>query len=182
MNYLSISRPLATLLVAAFITLPVAAQTAEEDLASIYNYVKISDDLATAGQIAYDQIKSLKEAGYEVVVNLAVASEGSNALEGFLATEAGLTYVQIPVSWQEPSLRDLEMFFNVMEMNRDRKVFVHCFANMRASAFTYLYRTLVHNVPESEARAGMTKVWDPAELEQWAALIERARESHETTD
>ena len=67
------------------------------------------------------------------------------------------------------------MFFDVMRANRDRKVFVHCFANMRASAFVYLYRTLEEGVPEPEARATMNEVWDPDEVQQWANLIERVR-------
>ena len=153
--------------------------TAAEDLASVYNFVKISDDLATSGQIAYDQIASLKDAGYEVVINLAPASAGSNELEGFLVTEAGLSYIQIPVSWREPSMRDLKLFYSVMEANKDRKVFVHCFANMRASAFTYLYRTMVAGDAESQALADMNEVWDPMELEQWATLIKNAkRDTH----
>jgi len=155
------------------------AQGAEADLETIRNYVKVSDQLATAGQIAYDQIESLKELGYEVVINLATASESGNALEGFLAVQQGMSYVHIPVSWQEPSMRDLQMFFDVMEMNSDRKVFVHCFANMRASAFVYLYRTLVEGVSESEALADMNAVWDPMELKQWAALIEKAKADKE---
>jgi protein tyrosine phosphatase (PTP) superfamily phosphohydrolase (DUF442 family) len=154
---------------------PTLGQTADEDLATILNYVKISDQLATSGQIADTQIKSLEEAGYEVVVNLATASLERNGIEGFLVVQGGMTYVQIPVSWAEPSMRDLEMFFDVMEMNRDRKVFVHCFANMRASAFTYLYRTLKEGIDPEEARKAMTPVWDPNELEQWAGLIERAQ-------
>jgi uncharacterized protein (TIGR01244 family) len=154
------------------------AQSADEDLESIYNYLKISDNLATSGQIAYDQIESLKQAGYEVVINLATASNSANALEGFLATEAGLTYIHIPVSWQQPSMRDLQLFFDVMEANNDRKVFVHCFANMRVSAFVYLYRTLKEGVSEEEALADLEEIWDPGNSEQWAALITEARESH----
>lgn len=158
---------------------PAAAQvSAEEDLATIRNYVKVSDRLATSGQIAYDQIAALHEAGYEVVINLAPPSLGSNELEGYLVTDAGLSYVQIPVDWQKPSLRDLELFYAVMEANRDRKVFVHCFANMRASAFTYLYRTLVAGESDAEALADMTAVWDPSEVEQWSALIETAKAEH----
>ncbi|HMB92647.1 MAG TPA: protein tyrosine phosphatase family protein [Rhodothermales bacterium] len=157
-------------------TLPASAQSAEEDLATVYNYLKISDDLSTSGQIAYDQIASLKEAGFEVVVNLAPASDGANALEGFLVTQQGLSYVQIPVSWQEPSLRDLQMFFDVMEANKDHKVYVHCFANMRVSAFVYLYRTLMLDIPDDQASADLNKIWDPLELEQWAGLIERAKQ------
>ncbi|MFT5142858.1 MAG: protein tyrosine phosphatase (PTP) superfamily phosphohydrolase (DUF442 family) [Rhodothermales bacterium] len=155
---------------------PTLAQTAEEDLATIRNYVKISDRLATSGQIADTQINSLVEAGYEVVVNLATASLERNGIEGFLVVQGGMSYVHIPVSWTEPSLRDLEMFFDVMEMNEDRKVFVHCFANMRASAFTYLYRTLKQGVDPHEARKAMDPVWNPIELAQWADLIVRAQE------
>ena len=46
---------------------------------------------------------------------------------------------------------------------------------MRASAFVYMYRTLVEGIPEDEARATMNEVWDPWELEQWGGLIERAQ-------
>ena len=137
--------------------------------------------LGTGGQVAYDQIQSLKDAGYDVVVNLAPASNGANALEGYLATEAGMTYVHIPVSWQEPNMRDLQMFFDVMEANRDRKVFVHCFANMRVSAFVYLYRTLVEGVDEDEARADLEEIWDPGSQQQWKDLIARAQ-SGETSN
>ena len=75
-------------------------------------------------------------------------------------------------------MNDVEIFFDVMQANDDRKVFVHCFANMRASAFVYLYRTLVAGVPEEEARGTMHEVWDPGELQQWADLIERVKSVH----
>ncbi|NND73331.1 MAG: phosphatase [Rhodothermales bacterium] len=139
------------------------------------NYVNISPSLSTSGQITYDQISSLKEEGYEIVINLAPASEAVNALEGFLVIQEGMTYVHIPVSWREPSMRDVKMFFDTMEANRDRKVFVHCFANMRVSVFVYLYRTLIEGVTEAEAMADLTKVWDPEDQQQWTALIEQAR-------
>ena len=51
----------------------------------------------------------------------------------------------------------------------------HCFANMRASAFVYLYRTLVEGDAEATALATMNEVWDPGELQQWADLIQRAQ-------
>ena len=67
------------------------------------------------------------------------------------------------------------MFFDVMEANGGRNVFVHCFANMRASAFVFMYRTLVQGVPEAEALATMNEVWDPQDFDQWAGLIRRAQ-------
>ena len=82
-----------------------------------------------------------------------------------------MSYVHIPVVWRTPSLRDLEMFFDVMESNKDRKVFVHCFANMRVSVFVYLYRTLKLGVPKKDALEDLHAIWDPTEQEQWVSFI-----------
>jgi uncharacterized protein (TIGR01244 family) len=153
----------------------IAATSADDALSQIHNYVRISDDLATSGQMTYEQIGDIAGAGFEVVINLAPAREERNGREGFLVAERGMTYVNIPVDWQRPTLRDLDMFFAVMDANRDRKVFVHCFANMRASAFTYLYRTMVLKEGDDEARPAMQAIWDPASQEQWQEFIEAAR-------
>ena len=75
-------------------------------------------------------------------------------------------------------MRDLQMFFDIMEINKDRKVFVHCFANMRVSAFVYMYRTLVQGVSEEAAVADLNEIWDPSGSEQWAALISKAMEEY----
>lgn len=155
---------------------PVHAQG--DPLEEIRAYLKISDTLSTGGQITYEQIPLLEDAGFEVVINLAIADEERNAREGFLVVEQGLTYVHIPVSWENPDLDHLEQFFDAMDTNRDRRVFVHCFANMRVSAFTYLYRTQRANVSDEAARADLQKIWDPFTNErapQWGAFIEAAK-------
>jgi protein tyrosine phosphatase (PTP) superfamily phosphohydrolase (DUF442 family) len=152
------------------------AQSANDGLDQIRAYVPISDNLATSGQITVDQIADIKAAGFEVIVNLATARREQNGEEGFAVAEAGLTYINIPVVWEEPTMRDLDMFFSVMRANEDRKVFVHCFANMRASAFTYLYRTQELNIDPVEAKKAMDAVWDPNSQEQWAEFIQRALE------
>jgi uncharacterized protein (TIGR01244 family) len=166
---------------AVALALPSPAATQQGDpapLETIRNFQVVDDRLSSSGQIAYDQIPLLAKEGFEVVVNLAIADEERNGQEGFLVAQNGLTYVHIPVDWQAPTLGDVEMFFDVMQANADRKVYVHCFANMRASAFVYMYRTLVEGVPEDEARATMNEVWDPDELEQWGSLIRRAQETY----
>jgi len=155
-----------------------AQPTAPPPLETIRNFQVVTDRLASAGQIGYEQIPLLRDEGYEVVVNLAVADEERNGREGFLVAQSGLAYVHIPVDWSEPRVRDVELFFDVMEANRGRKTFVHCFANMRASVFVYLYRTLIEGVPEPDARATMNEVWDPAEQQPWADLIERVKAEH----
>lgn len=145
-------------------------------LEDIQAYLEISETLSTSGQVGYDEIGSIKEAGFEVVVNLAPADEERNSREGFLVTQQGMSYIHIPVSWENPSQRDLRLFFDVMEANEDRKVFVHCFANMRVSAFVYLYRTLQMGTSEEDALTDLHEIWDPHELEQWSAFIKTARQ------
>ncbi|MGB1842254.1 MAG: protein tyrosine phosphatase family protein [Longimicrobiales bacterium] len=141
-----------TLPIVALAAAPLTAQTAPAPLETVRNFQIVDETLSSAGQIAYDQIPLLAEEGYEVVVN-----------------------VHIPVDWERPELEDVEMFFDVMQANEGRHVFVHCFANMRASAFVYMYRTLVEGVPEEEARATMNEVWDPGEMDQWSTLIRQAQ-------
>jgi protein tyrosine phosphatase (PTP) superfamily phosphohydrolase (DUF442 family) len=170
--------PVAVLLSTVLAPPAEAQQNSPAALETIRNYQVVSDRLASAGQISYEQIPLLGAQGYEVVVNLASADAERNGQEGFLVAQSGLTYVHIPVDWERPRLSDVEMFFDVMKANEDRKVFVHCFANMRASAFVYLYRTLVEGVPEAEARETMSEVWDPDGLQQWAGLIEQVRREH----
>lgn len=154
---------------------------AARTLAAAHNFVRISDRLATSGQITNEEITAAKESGFEVVVNLAPARRERNLEEGFRVTETGMTYVQIPVDWRDPALRDLELFFEVMDANRDRSVYVHCFANMRVSVFVYLYRTLREGVPEAEAWEEVLEVWDPGadpDTAQWPRFIERAKREY----
>ncbi len=157
---------------------PTAFAQESSGLDGVYNFVRIGDRLSTSGQITTEEVVAVRDAGFDVVVNLAPAREDRNFEEGFRVTEAGMTYVQIPVDWQDPALRDLELFFDVMEANRDRQVYVHCFANMRVSVFVYLYRTLREGVAEDEAWADVLKVWDPGsdpETAQWPRFIAQAK-------
>ena len=145
---------------------------ADTTLASIKAFIPVSDRMATSAQIAVGHIKAIKEAGYQVIINLAPANDKVNRDEGFAAVSAELIYVQIPVDFKNPQLSDLNFFFQILEATINRKVFVHCFANMRASSFMYLYRVLKEGVPETEAWKAVEQVWTPNEV--WAAFIKRA--------
>lgn len=174
----SIHKRFAAAALAAVLSVPAAGAAQEPDFSGVYNFVEISDQLSTSGQISLEDIESVDAAGFDVVVNLAPARWERNFEEGFRVTQAGMTYIQIPVNWQDPALRDLELFFDVMEANEDRNVFVHCFANMRVSVFVYLYRTLRKGVPEEEAWQDVLKVWDPQnnpETPQWPRFITAAK-------
>ena len=148
----------------------------QESVEQIHNYHGISEQLLTAGQVHPRHIKAIDEQGVELVINLAPASEKRNQQEGFLVTSAGINYVQIPIKWDNPTDEDLQLFFAVMSARKNRKTLVHCFANYRASAFTYLYRVLQEGVDETEARKALFEVWDNDafnEAPQWRTFINR---------
>ncbi len=161
--------------------LTTAAASAEDNPLSveeIYNFHAVDDGLVTAGQVTDAQVPALKAAGIEMVVNLAIADPERNAREAFLIASEGIAYTQIPVVWGEPTLEDLALFFSIMDASRERKTLVHCFANFRASAFTYLYRTLRLGVPEEEARKDLEAIWSDGAFEeypQWVEFMETAK-------
>jgi protein tyrosine phosphatase (PTP) superfamily phosphohydrolase (DUF442 family) len=143
----------------------------------IYNYQKISDSIATSGQPTKEQFSAIKQSGYQLVVNLALP-ESTNALpdEKQIVEAEGIHYVHIPVVWEKPSIENVNEFFSVMEANSDKKVFVHCAANMRVSAFIYLYQRLHESISEEEAKKDLHKIWIPNE--NWQKFMEQVIENY----
>jgi protein tyrosine phosphatase (PTP) superfamily phosphohydrolase (DUF442 family) len=138
----------------------------------IYNFLKLSDAIATSGQPTSEQFSAIKEAGYQVIVNLALP-ESLNALkdEKQIVESQGMQYVHIPVVWENPTLENVTEFFSVMEANAEKHVFVHCAANMRVSAFMYLYRCLHQGIIDEDAKKDLHKIWIPNEI--WHNFIEQ---------
>lgn len=142
-------------------------------LASIRQFLPISEQLATAGQPTEDQFAAIAEAGYEVVINLALpTSDHALAHEPALVESLGLSYIAIPVVWEQPSQVDLARFFAAIAAHAGQKTFVHCAANMRVSAFVYLYRRLQLGVSEAEAQQDLHRIWQPNPI--WQQFIEQA--------
>lgn len=136
----------------------------------IYNFLKLSDSIATAGQPTADQFSAVKKSGYQGVINLALP-ESLNALpdEQAVVEAQGMEYFHIPVIWDNPTLEDIKNFFTVMETNADKNIFVHCAANMRVSAFMYLYRLIHEHISEEDAKKDLHQIWVPNEI--WQKFI-----------
>ena len=146
---------------------------ASAPLSDIFNFVAVSDNLGTAGQPTTEQFDAVQEAGYQVVINLATGTTPRDLPhEAERLQERGLDYIHIPVIWEKPTAENLAQFFQAMDANQGKKCFVHCIANMRVSAFVYLYRILKQGVPEAEARAMMHRLWQPNTV--WQNFIDEA--------
>ena len=145
-------------------------------LATIRHFLPISDTLATAGQPTEDEFAALAQAGYEVVINLALPTS-DHALPNEQATVAGLgmIYRAIPVVWENPTWADLAEFFQTMDTHQGRKIFIHCALNMRVSVFVYLYRVLKLGVDPAVAQRDLFAIWPPND--RWQGFIDTAMAS-----
>lgn len=138
---------------------------------AIYRYRQATSTLATSGQPREEQFAAIAAAGYEVVVNLALHDDPRYSLsdEPGVVRRLGLEYVHIPVRFDAPGTADLNSFFRAMDTLGDRRIWLHCAANLRVSAFLGLYRRLRLGWSEYEAFALMREMWQPNPI--WAAFI-----------
>ena len=141
-----------------------------QSLEGIHNYLRLSERIGTSGQPKREQFTAIREAGFELVINL-LPEKQTLEQEEALVRSLGMDYVQIPVWWDAPEIDDIERFFVVMEDNSERKLFVHCAANMRVSAFMYLYNVVQAGTPEAEAVRNLNRIWTPNPI--WDGFIKR---------
>ena len=145
-------------------------------LDDIYNFLPLSNSLATSGQPSQEQMVEIAKAGFQVVINLGL-SKADYALEdeAGLVKSLGMAYVHIPVLWEAPGKVDLESFFGVMETHCEKRVYVHCAANMRVSTFVALYRILRLGWERETAFRDVYRIWTPDE--RWQSFIKEMLQS-----
>ena len=141
-------------------------------LKAITNYVPLTGDISSSGQPRRDQFELIADAGYEVVINLALAdSEHAIPEEGSIVTGLGMRFVHIPVDFAAPTVADLREFIGVMEAFTGRRIWVHCVVNARVSAFLYHYLSKVRGLPEAECRTPILDKWAPQMDGVWKAFL-----------
>jgi uncharacterized protein (TIGR01244 family) len=142
------------------------------DPEDIYHWRRLDDRVTTSGQPTEAQLADIRALGVRHIVNLGLHThEKALPDEAASVSRLGMTYTHIPVDFQNPTDRDFEQFYQVMEQLKDVPVHVHCIANYRVSAFFYRYRRDVLGMDEAKARAEMEEIWHPEGV--WAAFVGR---------
>jgi protein tyrosine phosphatase (PTP) superfamily phosphohydrolase (DUF442 family) len=139
---------------------------------TIYNALKITDHLTTAGQPTAAQLRAAAEEGFQAVINLAMPTS-NNALnnEGEIVQSLGLTYHPIPVDWQNPTASDFTAFDTVMQQLSSQKILLHCAANFRATAFYGLYALKHLGWTAEQADTFRTPIWQDSDYPIWETFI-----------
>lgn len=129
---------------------------------SIVNFISYSPSFASSGQPTPEQINELGSAGFERVIYLALTDHDTSvANEDRLVRNAGMSFVQIPVVWEKPTLTDFNHFAAIMNADIETTTLVHCQINLRASAFSFLYRVIYQDISVEEAKQAMNTIWAP---------------------
>ncbi len=126
----------------------------------ITNYIKVSERIAASGQPKVRQFKSIAQAKYQVVINLAMPnSEYAIPEEGEIVTAHKMIYLHLPVPFDYPNVSHLRDFIKIMTAFSNHRVWVHCVVNYRALAFLFQYQRLVIGATTKEAKKVMLRSW-----------------------
>ncbi|MDD5160472.1 MAG: protein tyrosine phosphatase family protein [Sulfuricurvum sp.] len=136
-------------------------------LNSILNFIQITENIASSGQLDEAQFAIIANAGYDVVINLAMPnSENAIPYEEELVTSKNMVYIHIPVPFDNPEFFHVRSFIKAMETFSDKKIWVHCVKNYRASAFLYHYLHKSRGFSITEAQKAILSSWEPNEIWQ----------------
>jgi protein tyrosine phosphatase (PTP) superfamily phosphohydrolase (DUF442 family) len=150
----------------------------DANLSEIHNFEQMTDWLATSGQPRRQQFETIASAGYDVVVNLALAtSDDALVDEGNIVEGLDMAYAHIPVEMDNPTLDDLKTFFAVLNQHEGEKIWVHCVVNARVSAFVYHYLRYEKGVSEDAARSRILEKWQPIMDEPWTDFMNIPKEA-----
>ena len=111
------------------------------DPETIYNWRRLDDRITTSGQPTEQQLADIRALGVRHIVNLGLHTH-EKALPDEAASVAGLgmTYIHIPVNFQNPTDQDFNQFCAVMEQ-------------LRMSLFTCIASRTLGSLPSSTAIA-----------------------------
>jgi len=140
-------------------------------MAEIYNFVEVSDNLSTSGVIPLEYFPRLARESFTTLINL--LPDGDNhAVEGEagVVAELGLDYVYIPVDFANPTSSDFDQFARAMKLVHGQKVWVHCAANYRVSAFVSTYGQLELGWSAEQGQALIRQLWQPNDV--WQMFID----------
>lgn len=151
-----------------------SASNVDMSINTIYKFIQSTDNIATSGQPLKDEFIFIAKSGHKAVINIAMPdSDDAIENEGHIVTSLGMSYLHLPVPFEAPTVEHLKRFITVMECFRGGKVWAHCAANYRVSAFMYQYLKLLYGVSSKEAKSSIFDIWHPNEV--WQGIMNLKR-------
>jgi protein tyrosine phosphatase (PTP) superfamily phosphohydrolase (DUF442 family) len=143
----------------------------------IYNFKRVNEWILTGGQPSEAQLQAAAAEGVRTVINLATINPGySLSDEAGSVQGLGMTYVHIPVEWENPQREDFVAFEAALQEAEKEKTLIHCAANYRVTAFVSLYGMKHWGWSAEEADELIAHVWQPGQYPVWDMFVEELRE------
>jgi protein tyrosine phosphatase (PTP) superfamily phosphohydrolase (DUF442 family) len=125
--------------------------TVFQAVSGVANACQILPNVVTGGQPTADQLKALKAAGGDIVLDLRDPMEPRPVDEAALVRELGMDYVNIPVRAGSLDDTTLEQILTVLRGAGDRTVFFHCGSGSRVGGALIPYFILDQGLEEQDA-------------------------------
>jgi protein tyrosine phosphatase (PTP) superfamily phosphohydrolase (DUF442 family) len=148
-------------------------------LSHVANACQILPNVITGGQPTAEQLRALKAAGGDIVLDLRDPMEPRPVDEANLVRELGMEYVNVPVRAGSLDDATLERILAVLRQAGDRTVFFHCGSGSRVGGALIPYFILDQAMEEQDAvdqamRVGLRS----AEYLEWGLDYARRNQQH----
>lgn len=123
----------------------VHSQVVREDVEGIVRFAKIESTVACAGAITPGAVTTIRDMGYQSIINLRrPTEEGANLeAEAAAAEAAGIKYVNLPFGGEflDPAVAD--RFLETITEPDTAPAFIHCAGGGRAASMWFIKRVIV---------------------------------------
>jgi outer membrane protein assembly factor BamB/protein tyrosine phosphatase (PTP) superfamily phosphohydrolase (DUF442 family) len=164
----------------SILLLTASSAVAQEDTASIRNFLRVNKDFCTGGQPRLEHLEKLKAEGVKAIINLRQPSEHRAAEEEAKAKELGLRYFNIPVAFGNPQDEQVTEFLKITDDPENRPAFIHCTAAIRVGTFWMIRRVLRDGwkIEDAEKEAEKVGLRESPHLNEFARkYIEKHRKA-----
>jgi hypothetical protein len=168
--------PVAVVLSAIFASYLNASESSlDAPLSDLKNYHVDTPNMVSSGMPNQGHFETLKAMGVTKVIDLI---PGDRNEESSLMNELNLTYYNIQVEWENPTLKNFrEYILTMKQFNKSEGItLTHCRLNWRGAVFTYLYRVTQLKESEELAKQEMLAIWEPNET--WQDFIDAVIAKH----
>jgi protein tyrosine phosphatase (PTP) superfamily phosphohydrolase (DUF442 family) len=144
----------------------------------IPNACQILTNVITGGQPNAEQLRALKAAGGDIVLDLRDPMEPRPVDEAGVVRELGMEYVNVPVRAGALDDNTLERILAVLRGAEDRTIFCHCGSGNRVGGALIPYFMLDQHMEEQDAVDQAMQVGlRSAEMMEWGLDYARRRQA-----
>lgn len=145
------------------------------------NKMKINDQVTVGPQPSVEEIAQLSQEGFQTVVNFRTEGEDeqplSPAAEGEKVESAGMKYLNIPVSMDSMSPKQVDQFRSQFT-DLPKPVFAHCKSGKRAGAMVMMHMAVEQGMSGDQTLQKAEEMGFECDKEELRTFVKNYVDSH----